>query len=214
MFAEVPGRTKDELEPILGKKFMGYFSGNLIVFERHKQRGSTTTDSNDEIHRLMIEVEPLLEASVIRNWRSIKLTHDGFPCHCLLSTWWYPCRSNLVLIWDSRELFSMGLPDSLHSIMIVIVRVTMAIRWLKAHVKENNRQVARTREQLEEIDCLKDVNLFGPLCKILNFPIEVKKICARRRLIPLFRANMTALLCDYAKKFMSKHSRMYGIKET
>ena len=71
MFSAVPERTKDELELILGRKFMGYVSGNFSDFERQKQRGSTVTDyntvdendENDEIHRVMMEVEPLLEAS-------------------------------------------------------------------------------------------------------------------------------------------------------
>ena len=45
-------RTKEDLGPILGKKFMGYASGN---FEKHKQKGSTATgcnavDENDETH--------------------------------------------------------------------------------------------------------------------------------------------------------------------
>ena len=75
----------------------------------------------------------------------------------------------------------MGLPDSSWPITIVIVGVMMAIRWLEAHVKENNRQEATTREQL---------------------PKEVKKIWARRRLMPWFRANMTAWLYEYAKKHM------------
>ena len=38
MFSAVPGRTKEELEPILGKKFMGYASGNFSDFERQKQK--------------------------------------------------------------------------------------------------------------------------------------------------------------------------------
>ena len=106
MFSAIPERTKEELESILGSEFMGYVSGNFSDFERQKQRGSTVTDyntvdENDEVHRVMMEVEPLLEASGKRNWRSIMLTHDEFPCHCLLQTWWYPERSNLVLIWDS-----------------------------------------------------------------------------------------------------------------
>ena len=115
MFSAVPERTKEELEPILGRKFMGYVSGNFGDFERQKQRGSTVTDyntadENDEVHRVMMEVEPLLEASGKRNWRSVMLTHGEFPCHCLLQTWWYPERSNLVLIWDSGELqFHNGL---------------------------------------------------------------------------------------------------------
>ena len=87
----------------IGKKFMGYASGNFSDFERQKQKRSTATDynavdSNEEVHRVMMEVEPLLEASGKRNWRSILSPHHEFPCHCLLQTWWYPRRSNLVLI--------------------------------------------------------------------------------------------------------------------
>ena len=84
MFSAVPERTKEELESILGKKFMGYASGKFSDFERQKQKGPTATDcnavdENNEIHRVMMEVEPQLEASGKRNWRSIKLTHDEFP---------------------------------------------------------------------------------------------------------------------------------------
>ena len=64
LFLAVPERTKEELEPILGKKFMGYVSGKFSDFERQKQRGSTVTDyktvdENGEVHRVMMEVEPL-----------------------------------------------------------------------------------------------------------------------------------------------------------
>ena len=167
---------------------MGYVSGNFSDIERQNQRGSIVTDNNavdqnDEVHRVMMEVEPLLEASGKRNWRSIMLTHDELPCHCLLQTWWYPGRSNLVLIWDSGELLSMGLPDSSRPITVVIVGVMMAIRWLEAHVKENNRQEAQL-QKLQKLDCLKDLDLFETACKILNIPMEVKKIWARRRLMP------------------------------
>ena len=117
MFAAVPGGTKDELEPILVNNFMEYASGNFSDFERPKLRGSTATDYNavdvnDEIHRVMIEKEPLLEASGKRNWRRIVSTHYEFPCHSLLQTWWYTGRSNVVLIWVSGELLSVGLSDS------------------------------------------------------------------------------------------------------
>ena len=125
IISTVPKRTKKELESTLGKKFMRYASGIFRDFERQKQKGSTVTDyiavdENDEVHRVMMEVEPLLEAPRKRNWRSIMSTHNEFPCHCLLQTWWYPWRSNLVLIWDYGELLSMGLPDSSRPITIVI----------------------------------------------------------------------------------------------
>ena len=180
MFSAVPEKTKEELESILGKKFMGYASGNFSDFERQKQRGSTVTDynavdENDEVHRVMMEVEPLLEASGKRNWKSIMSAHDEFPCHCLLQTWCYPRRSNLVLIWDCEELLSVGLPDSSQPITIVIVGVIMAIRWLEAHVKKKNGQEAPAREALQRLDCLKDLDLFETMCKILNTPIEVER---------------------------------------
>ena len=55
IFSAVPVRTKGELESRLGKKFMGYASGNFSDFERQKQKGSTVTDykavdENDEVH--------------------------------------------------------------------------------------------------------------------------------------------------------------------
>ena len=48
---------------MLGKKCMGYASGNFSDCERHKQRGSTATDYNavdkkDEFHPKMMEIEP------------------------------------------------------------------------------------------------------------------------------------------------------------
>ena len=38
MFSAVPERTKEKLESILGKKFMGYASRNFSDFERQKQK--------------------------------------------------------------------------------------------------------------------------------------------------------------------------------
>ena len=40
--------------------------------------------------------------------------------------------------------------------------------------------------------------------------MEVKKIWATRRLMPCFRAKMTAWLYEYAKKHVSKHSKVYS----
>ena len=67
----------------------------------------------------------------------------------------------------------------------------MAIRWLEAHVKENNRQEAPTKEQLEELDCLKDSD-------------KSEENMDHRRLMPWFRISMTAWLYEYAKKHVSK----------
>ena len=84
----------------------------------------------------------------------------------------------------------------------------MEIRRLEAHVRENNRQETPTKEQLQELGCLTYLDLFETTCKILNIPMKVKNIWARRRLMPWFRANMTAWLYEIAKKHMSKQSRV------
>ena len=57
-----------------------------------------------------------------------------------------------------RNWVSVSLPDSSQPIMIVIVGVMMSNRWLEARVKENNRQEMPTKEQLQELDCLKDLD--------------------------------------------------------
>ena len=65
MFSAVPERTKEELESILGRKFMGYVSGNFSDFERQKQRGSTATDyntveENDEVPEVVMLLTALI----------------------------------------------------------------------------------------------------------------------------------------------------------
>ena len=146
-----------------------------------------------------MEVEPLLEESGKRYWRSIMLKHDELPCHCLPQTWWYPGRSNLVMISDSGELISIVYETHQQPITIALVGVMIATRWLEAHVKENNRQEAPTEEQLEELGCLKDLELFETMCEILNMPVQVKRLWARRRLMPWLRAYMTAALYEMSK---------------
>ena len=66
-----------------------------------------SVDENDVTHSKMTEFEPLLEASVERNLRSINLTHGEYPCHCLAQTVWYPEQSNLCLIRDIKEIRSI-----------------------------------------------------------------------------------------------------------
>ena len=104
----------------------------------------------------------------------------------------------------------MGLSDSSRPITIVLVGVMMAMRWLEAHVEENSRQEAPTREQLQKSDCLKDLDLFETMCKIRNIPMEVKEIWARGRLMPWFRASMTVGLYGCARKHMSKYGGVYS----
>ena len=88
----VPERSRDELEEIVGEDFVRLVDGIISKFQKKKLSG---TMSNDFL-----------------------LTHEEYPCHCLVQTFWYPKRANLVLVWDIGELFSMGLPDQTQNVTI------------------------------------------------------------------------------------------------
>ena len=93
IFSAVPERTKEELKPILGNKFMGYASGNFSDFERQKQKGSTATeynevDENDEIHRVMMEKEPILEASELHGCTNMPRSICRSTAECTLRISW------------------------------------------------------------------------------------------------------------------------------
>ena len=50
MIAALPERTKEELEPILGEKFMGYASGNFIDFDKDRSRKHFSTKNRNKLH--------------------------------------------------------------------------------------------------------------------------------------------------------------------
>ena len=112
----VPKRSEGELQDVVGEEFMRLNEGNVIEFQKQKASGALPTEfptieEKDKVHRIMMEVEPLLGASGYRTRRNILMTHGEYPCHCLAQTLWYPKRGNLVLVWDVEELYTTGLPD-------------------------------------------------------------------------------------------------------
>ena len=112
----VPKRSEGGLQDVVGEEFMRLNEGNVREFQRQKASGALPTefptiDEKDDVHRIVMEVEPLLGASEYRTRRNILMTHGEYPCHCLAQTLWYPKRGNLVLVWDVEELYSTGLPD-------------------------------------------------------------------------------------------------------
>ena len=75
---------------------------------------------------------------------------------CLLQTWCYPARSNLVHMWDAGDLLSMSSTDSSQPVTIRVVGVMMAIKWLDPHVSENNSQGAPTKELSERFTSVRE----------------------------------------------------------
>ena len=64
----------------MGEEFMRMNVGKVIEFQRQKANGALPTefptiDEKDDVHRIIMEVEPLLGASGYRTRRNILMTH-------------------------------------------------------------------------------------------------------------------------------------------
>ena len=115
-----------------------------------------TIDEKGETHQMMMEIEPLLIASGYRIWKNILLTHGEYSCHCLAQTFWYPKRANLVLVWDAKELFSVGLPEQAQNVTILLVSAMLAVRWLEANAGTTEQEMAvPIPEQLSRVNLSK-----------------------------------------------------------
>ena len=96
-------RDRDDLSEIWGEELLGLENENTSDLERQNMIGKPMNsapklEENDAMHEKMIELEPFLEVSGERNFRSIDITHGECPCHCLAQTVWYPDHANLCLI--------------------------------------------------------------------------------------------------------------------
>ena len=121
-----------------------------------------------------------------------------------------PKRANLVLVWDAEELFSMGLPDQAQNVTIMVVSAMLAVRWLEANAGTTEQEMAvPTPEQLSRVSISKRLDLFKTTCKILRIPKEIERIWTRHRLMPWFRALMTAWVYEHAKRHLSRNTEIY-----
>ena len=68
VFWAVPKRSEGELQDVVGEEFMRLNEGNVSEFQKQKACGALPTEfptieEKDDLHRIMMEVEPLLGAS-------------------------------------------------------------------------------------------------------------------------------------------------------
>ena len=210
-----PKRSKRELQDVVDEEIMSLNEGNVSEFQKQKASGALPTEfptieEKDEVHRIMMEVEPLLGASGYRTRRNILKTHGEYPCHCLEQTLWYPKRGNLVLVWDVEELYSTELPDQNQRVSIVVVSAMLAVRWLEANAGTSEQETAMpTPEQLSNVKMNRSLDLFRTTCKILRIPKAIERIWSRQRLMPWFRAVMTSWMYECAKRHMSRNTEAY-----
>ena len=210
IFWAVPKRSEGELQDEVGEEFMRLNEGNVSEFQKQKASGALPTEfptieEKDDLHRIMMEVEPLLGASGYRTRRNILRTHGEYPCHCLAQTLWYPKRGNLMLVWDVEELYSTGLPDQNQQVSIVVVSAMLAVRWLEANADTSEQETAVP----SNVNMSRKLNLFKTTCKVLRITKAIERIWSRQRLMPWFRAVMTSWMYERAKRHMSSNTEAY-----
>ena len=212
IFRAVPKRSEGELQDVVGEEFLRLNEGNLSEFQKQKSSGALPTEfptieEKDDLHRILMEVEPLLGASGYRTRRNIVRTHGEYPCHCLAQTLWYPKRGNLMLVWDVEELYSTGLPDQNQQVSIVVVSCMLAVRWLEANADTSEQETAvPTPEQLSNVKMSHELDLFRTTCNVLRIPKAIERIWSRQRLMPWFRAVMTSWMYERAKRHVSRNT--------
>ena len=170
----------------------------MSEFQKQKASGALPTEfptieEKDDLHRILMEVEPLLGASGYWTRRNILRTHREYPCHCLVQTLWYHKRGNLMLVWDVEELYSTGLPDQNQQVSIVVVSAMLAVSRLEANADTSEQETAvPTPEQLSKEKMSRKLDLFRTTCRVLRIPKAIERIWSRQRLMPWFRAVMTS----------------------
>ena len=110
-----------------------------------------------------------------------------------------------MLVWDVEELFSTGLPDQTQHVSIVVVCARRGgARWLKANAGTSEQELTvATPKQLSNVKFNNSLDLFRSSCKVLIIPKAIKRIWARQRLMPWFRAVITAWVFERAKRHMT-----------
>ena len=88
IFRAVPKRSEGELQDVVGEEFLRLNEGNVSEFQKQKASGALPTEfptieEKDDLHRILMEVEPLLGASGYRTRRNIVRTHGS-----ILATAW------------------------------------------------------------------------------------------------------------------------------
>ena len=210
----VPRAQRDDLSEIWGEELLGLGDENRSDFERQNAIGKPMSsvplpEEDDVMHKKMMELEPLLEASGERNLQTIEITHGECPCHCLAQTVWYPEHSNLCLVWDVEEIRSIGLSDHQQKVTILVVSTMLELRWIEENVTKYRESKTPTAESIYAIDYSRRLYLFETLCKVFAIPMEVWHVWSRIRFFPWFRATLTSWLYIATKDHMKKYQNEY-----
>ena len=214
ILGRVPKAPRDDLSEIWGEELLSLGDENRSDFERQNAIGKPMgnvpmPEEVDVVHEKMMELEPLLEASVERNLRSIEITHEECPCHCFAQTMWYPEHTNLCLVWDVEKNWSIGLPDHQQKVTILVVSTMLALRWIEENVTKYRESKVPTAESIHAIDYNRRLELFEAVCKVFAIPMEVRHVWSRIRFFPWFRATLTSWLYMATKDHMKKYQKEY-----
>ena len=164
-------------------------------------------EEKEDVHRIMMEAEPLLGDSVYKTRWNILMTYGEYPCHCLAQTLWYPKRGNLVRASVGRRgVVLHRVARKNQQVSIVVVSAMLAVRWLEANASTSEQETAVLKlEQLSNVKMNRNLDLF----KVLKIPKAIESKWSRQMVMPWFRAVMTSWMYERAKRHISMITEAY-----
>ena len=85
---------------------------------------------------------------------------------------WYPEHTNLCLVWDVKEIRSIGLPDHQQKVTILVVSTMLALRWIKQNVMKYRESKTPTAESIYAIDYSRRLELFETYARYLPYQLK------------------------------------------
>jgi hypothetical protein len=170
-------------------------------------------DAVDEMAQQFMLFEPTIAIPGDRGWGEIRNTNKTTPCSCTAETIWYSGKSILLLVWDTEELASLGLPPDNNLNVIITVKNLLAVRWINANILEFYGDTEPTAASWLNIYYGQDIDLFKLFCMILEPEGNVKINWRRQMLHPKFRAYMVHTIYIVARQHQFRYRERYNERQ-
>ena len=127
-----------------GNPVSSFLAGDRV--RRADKKGEKPEDNDHFLTRDAKQVEPLLVSSADRSSDCVNRTHKKLPCYCLSEGIWFTKQHCLMLVWDTNDLESVGVPHNDADIVIFCVNQYLPVRWNAENAKCSRKSLAISRE--------------------------------------------------------------------
>ncbi len=159
--------AREELwEAAVGVPVSSFLTGNRV--RRADRKGEKLEENDHFLTRDAKQVEPLLVSSADRSSDWVNRAHKKFPCYCLREGIWYTKQHYLLLVWDIKDLESVGLPHNDADIVIFSVKYYLPVRWIAENGKAFREGALPSAESLSRLNPTASLSLNDVFATIMG----------------------------------------------